>query len=121
MVDAGGQRIGTLWLNRFGLNSLKQVPLGLPPRQRQYFLYWEVKDGLLLLGNRSREFSTASGRLIRAAARIPGATFLSGIHAYYPECAVRVHHGRFRRYELVDRLILRESRLKKICVTKQRR
>ena len=82
MVDTSGQRIGTLWLNRFGLNSLKQMSPGRPPTRREYFLYWEVKNGLLLLGNRSGEFSTASGRLIRAAARIPGATFLSGVHAY---------------------------------------
>jgi hypothetical protein len=79
IVRADGQQVGILSLARVGLNSVRQTPPGSPPLKRQYFLRWEVQDGILLFGNQPSDFDSLYGRLIRTAAQVPGATFFSGV------------------------------------------
>ena len=85
VVRDDGQQIGILSLARVGLNSVKQTPPGAPPLKRQYFLRWEVQDDILSFGNQPSDFDTLYGRLIRAAARVPGATFFPTVDRFAVE------------------------------------
>jgi hypothetical protein len=85
MVDSNGEQVGTLMLKRFGLSSIKSAAPGSPSLKRQYLLYWEVKNGVLLFGNRPSEFNTLFGQLIHAAAKVPGALFYPAVDAFIIE------------------------------------
>ena len=85
MVDSSGEEIGTLMLKRFGLSSVRLTAPGSPSLKRQYLLYWEVKNGVLLFGNRPSEFNTLFGQLIHAAAKVPGARFYPSVDAFVIE------------------------------------